>query len=120
LTFDARLDEVVAVDRGRHRDALPPRLHELQHRGLAEHVLQDDPVGAEEQVALAGFHLLALGVVGMTEQHLVGQGQRPAQPAPNDGEIALHRLVHLRGHLSGRFDRRHSRCPPPRAPDALE
>jgi hypothetical protein len=120
LALDASLDEVIAVDRRRYRDVLPPRLHELEHRGLPEHVLQHDPVGTEEQIALAGLHLLTLGIVGVPQQHLVGQSQGPAEPSADDREIPLHRLVHLRGHFSGRFDRHHSRCPPPTASVAPE
>ena len=51
LALDARLDQVVAVDRGRHRDRGPPRLHELQHGGLAQHVLQHDAIGTQEEIA---------------------------------------------------------------------
>ena len=113
LPLDARLDEVIAVDRRRHRDAEAPGLHELEHGGLPEHVLQDDAVGSEEQIALAGLHLLMLRIVEVSQQHLVGQSQGPAQSAADNREIALHGLVHLRGHFSGRFDRHHHRCPPP-------
>ena len=81
LALDARLDEVVAVDRGGHGDRVAPGLHELEHGRLPQHVLQDHPVGAELQVALAGLHLLVLGVVQVSEQDLVGQGEGPAQPA---------------------------------------
>ena len=120
LALDTRLNEVVAVDRGRHRDSLTARLHELQHGRLAEHVLQHDAVRAKEEVALAGFHRLVLRIVRVSQQDLVGQGQRPAEPAPDDREIPLHRLVDFRSHVSSRFDRHHFRCPPPRASRALE
>ncbi len=72
-----RLDQVVAVHRRRHGDLVAPRLHELQQAGLPEHVLKDDPVGAELQIAPARLELLAFRVVEVSEQDLVGQGQRP-------------------------------------------
>ena len=52
-----------------------------------------------------------LGIVEMSEQHLVRQRQRPAEPAAHDGEVALHRLIDLGRHLRRRFDRHHALNP---------
>ncbi len=87
------------MDRGRYRDSESPGLHELEHGGLSEHVLQDDAVGTEQEIALAGLHLLVLRVVEVAQQDLVGQGQGPAQSAADDREIALHGFIDLRGHF---------------------
>ncbi len=49
-----RLDQVVAVDRRRHRDARDPGLHELEERHLGRRVLHRDAVGPQLEVALPG------------------------------------------------------------------
>ena len=42
---DSRLDQMVAVDGGRHDDALQSRQFELEQRHLCCGVLQGDPIG---------------------------------------------------------------------------
>ena len=59
--LDPRLDQVVAVDTRRHSGLGPPRLHELEHRGLAQDVLENHPIWPELHVALAA---LQVGVGG--------------------------------------------------------
>src|SRR5262245_3079586 len=98
---------MVAVDSRRRGDFLPQGLHELEHGGLPEHVLQNDAVGMEKQIALARLDFLVFRVVKVSEQNLVRQGQWPAQPAPDDREIPLHRFVDLGCHFRSRFDRYH-------------
>ena len=107
LALDARLDEVVAVDRRRHCHRLAPRLAELQHRRLPEHVLQDDTIGTQEEIAAPRLHLLMLRIVEVAQQDLVGEGQRVAESSAYDGEVALHRLVDLGGHLGRGLDGDH-------------
>jgi len=107
LAFDARLDQVVAVDRGRHRDAVAPGLHELEQPGLAQHILEHDAVGTQEEVALARHHVLALRVVQVPEQHLVRQGQRLAQAVAHDLEVLRHGRVNLCDHRGSGFDGGH-------------
>ena len=94
--------------RGRHGDRVAPRLHELQHGGLAQHVLEDDAVGPQEEIALAGLQLLVLGIVEVAEQHLVRQRQRFAQAAADDLEVLRHRRVDLGRHFGRGFDRNHA------------
>jgi hypothetical protein len=96
---DARLDQVVAVDRGRHRDALAAGLHELEHAGLAQHVLEHDAVGAQRELAVPDVELLALGIVEVAEQDLLGQGERAGQAPPHHFEVARHRGVQGVGHV---------------------
>jgi hypothetical protein len=56
----------------------PQAPHELQHGGLSQHVLQNDAVGMEKQIALARLDFLVFRVVKVTQQNLIRQGQRPA------------------------------------------
>ena len=72
--LDAGLDEVVAVDGGGHGGGFAAGLHEVEHNGLAEDVLEGDAVGPEGELALALGELLALGVVEVSEEELVGEG----------------------------------------------
>ena len=92
-TLAARLDQVIAVDGRRHGDAIATGLHELQEAGLAEHVLEDDPVGAQREVALARRPGRRLRVVEVAEQQLVGERQRPADASAHDSEVPRHGLV---------------------------
>ena len=101
---------MVAVDRGRHRDLVAARLHELQQSGLAEHVLKHDAVGPQQQIALARYEFLMFGIVEMAEQHLVGQSQRPAQAAADHGKVASHRRIDRSRHFRRRFDSYHGRA----------
>src|SRR5205823_6639653 len=47
------------------------------------------------------------GVVEVTEQDLVGQGEGVSQAATDDLEGAFHSLVHVGGHLGSRFNSGH-------------
>ena len=105
----ARLDQMVAMHRGRDSDLVAPRLHELEQAGLAEHVLEDDAVGPEQQVALAGLELLVLRIVEVAEQDLVGESQRLAQSPADHRKVARHCRVDRGRHFRGRFDSNH--CP---------
>ena len=107
--LDARLDQMVAMDRGRHSDFGASRLHELEQARLAEHVLKDDAVGPQQQVAFAGLEFLMLRIVEVPEQDLVRESQRLAQSPAHHREIARHRRVDRGRHFRGRFDRNH--CP---------
>ena len=111
LALDSRLDEMVAVDSGGRRDFLTQGLHELEHGGLSEHVLQNDAVGMEKQIALARLDFLVFRVVKVSQQNLVRQGQWPAQPAADNREITLHRCVDIGCHFRSRFDRNHISSP---------
>ena len=67
---------MVAMDAGGHGDPVPPGLHELQHRGLPQHVLKHHAIGPQREVTLAGFEILTFRIVEMTQQDFVGQGER--------------------------------------------
>jgi hypothetical protein len=92
----ARLYQVITVNGRRHGNPLAATLHELEHAGLGQHVLKNDAVGPQQQVALARNEILVLRVVEVPEQCLLGEGQRPAQPVANDFEPALRCLIDAR------------------------
>ena len=95
------------MDRCGHGHGVAPCLHELKHAGLSEHILQYHAVGADVQVALAGYHFLILRVVQVTEQHLVGEREWLVQPPSYDFEIPLDSPIYLRRHFGRRFDGYH-------------
>ncbi len=107
----AGLDEMVAMYGGRHRDPVALRLHELQHAALAEHVLENHAVRPNRQIAAARLQILFFGRVEMPEEHLVGQRQRPLQPAADHREVSPHRLVELRNRFRRVLDRNHGLAP---------
>ena len=98
---------MVAVHRGGHGRLVPPRLHELEQRHLGRRVLHRDAIGAQQQVAAAGRELLALGIVEMSQQDLLGVGQRPLETTPDDLQPAGDVGVGLPDEGGGGFDRRH-------------
>ena len=51
------LDQVIAMLGGRHGRPGATRLHELQHSGLPQDILQDDAVGPQQNVALATLQI---------------------------------------------------------------
>ncbi len=108
--LDPRLDQVVAMDRGRHRDLVAPGLHELQEPRLPQHVLEHDAVGTDQQVALPRLQFLVFGIVEVPQQDLVGQCQRPSQPAPDNRKVPRHRRVDRSRHFRCRFDSHHCRA----------
>src|SRR4029434_316983 len=61
----------------------------------------------EKQIALARLDFLVFRIIKVSQQNLVRQGQWPAQPAPDNREIPLHRFVDLGCHFRSRFDRNH-------------
>ena len=99
------LDKVVAVNRRRHRGLRAARLHELEHDGLPQHVLEGHPVGVEEEVAPSGLHLLAVSVVEVRQEQFVRERQRLAEPSADGLKVAAHDRVCGGGHLwSGLYD----------------
>ena len=82
----AGLDEVIAVDGGRDSSASAPRLHELEHRRLPQHVLEEHSVRPELEIGLARLYRPAQGrLVQVREEHLVSQTERPAVAGPPPG-----------------------------------
>ena len=75
----ARLDQVVAVHRRRHRDARDVRLRELEQRHLRGRVLHRHAVGAKLQVALSGAQVGRRRVVEVPDEDLLRQRQRASR-----------------------------------------
>ena len=101
--LDSGLDEVVAVDGGGHGGGVAAGLHEVEHDGLAEHVLEGDAVGPECELALALGEVLARGVVEVSEEELVGEGEGPAEPAADYVEVFRGGRVGTGDHVWGGF-----------------
>jgi hypothetical protein len=78
------LDEVVAMDGRRDRHPGEAGQGELEERHLRRGVLHRHPVRTEVAVVDAPAEADGDGVVGMGEEDLLGQGQRPAQPLRTD------------------------------------
>ena len=76
---DAGLDEVVAVHRARHLHRRQPGGHELQQRHLRGGVLHGDPVGPVVGVVDAPFDADRRRIVGVREEHLLGEGERATE-----------------------------------------
>jgi len=74
---------------------------------LGRRVLQGHPVGTQLQVGLAGLQHLALRVVEVGEEDLLGEGQRTIQAAPHRLEVLLHPLVDAAEQFRGRFNGGH-------------
>ena len=91
--LDPRLDQVVAMYGRGHCNPFPSGLHELEHGHLARHVLVCDAVGPEHEVAVSGRQLLALGVVQVAQEYLLGQVEGPSQLPPGHGQVGFNLLV---------------------------
>ena len=105
--LDAGLDEVVAVDGGGDGGGVSAGLHEVEHDGLAEDVLECDAVGPERELALALGEVLAGGVVEVAEEELVGEGEGPAEPATDYVEVVRGGGVDAGDHFGGGLDGDH-------------
>ena len=111
LAIGPRLNKMVAVDRGRHRDAVTLCLHELQHAALAKHILKNHAIGTEGEIAVAWLQFLRFGGVEMAEQHFVRKRQRLLHSTADDGEVLPHRRVEFGCHVGRGFDRNHCLVP---------
>src|SRR6476660_360744 len=85
LAIGPRLNKMVAVDRGRHRDSLTLCLHELQHAALAKYILKNHAIRTEREIAVARLQLLRFRGVEMAKQHFVRKGKRLLQSVSDDG-----------------------------------
>ena len=95
-----RADQMVAMERRRHGDALASRHHELEERHLPGDVLQRDAVHAQVEDRLAALPLLLLEIVAMRDEDFLRQRERATELAAGLREILRHGGVerfHLRG-----------------------
>ena len=109
---DPGSDEVVAVDgRGDHH-IVEPRRHELEGHDLGQGILEGDPVRVDVHIGAAPFGLGASLGPSVSDQHLLGQGERPvelgaphrdalAQTCVDPGEKCRRRGGSLTGYLVG-------------------
>jgi hypothetical protein len=65
-------------------------LHELQHARLAEHILENHPVGSDLDIGLPARHACLGWVVQVRQQHLIRQAKWPAQMLANGVQAAIH------------------------------
>ena len=92
-------DEVVAVDRGRHRRLVEAGGHELQQRHLGRGVLHGDPVRVEVGVADAAVQPGVARRAQVVEEDLLGEGQRPAEVPTAEGHSFGEAVVHTADEL---------------------
>ena len=76
---DLGLDEVVAVDGGRHGHLGQAGGHELQQRHLGGGVLHGDAVGVEVGVGCGPARCPGSRVAEVVDEDLLGEGERPAE-----------------------------------------
>ncbi len=96
------LDQMVAVDRRRDRSFIATRLHELEQRHLRRRVLHRDAIGAKQQIGVAGVELLSTRIIEMTEQDLLGVGERSAEAITNYLEVPVEHVVGVLDELGCR------------------
>ena len=111
-SFNAGLDQMVAMHRGRHCGGGAAGLHELEHRRLPQHILQDHPVGAQLDVGLPPHHSGSRRVVQVAQQDFVGQGKGAALRRPYDIQVLVQGLVHPGDDFRGWLDGNQSKPPP--------
>ena len=90
LTADLGLDEMVTVDGGGSGDGRKTGRHELEDGHLGGGVLASYTVGTELEIAGATLNLLAVGVVQMRVENLLGKGERPVQTATDNAQVLAH------------------------------
>ena len=93
LSADLGFNKMVTVDRGGRRNRGHAGRHELEDGHLRGGILAGYTVGTKLEVALAADNLLAVGVVQMRVQDLLGKGERSVQAAAHNLEVLAHLLV---------------------------
>ncbi len=90
-------DQVVAVDRARHGRFLLVGLHELQHGHLGRRVLHRHAIRAKSQHGLAALPGLVVEIVGVRNEHLLGEGQAAAEFLSGLGKHVRHLRIEILG-----------------------
>lgn len=93
LTTNLGLNQVVTVDGGRVGDGIHTSRHELEDGHLSSGVLASNAVGTELEVRLATLDFLAVRVIQMRVENLLGVGKGSVKTRSNDGEVLGHLLV---------------------------
>jgi len=93
LATNLGLNQVVTVDGGGGLDGGHAGRHELQNSHLGGGVLASNTVGTELEVRGTTLDVLAMGVVQVRVQNLLGVGERALQTRTDDAEVLRHLLV---------------------------
>ena len=92
-TTSLSLNQVVAVDGGGVGNRGHAGRHELQDGHLSGGILAGDAVRSQSQVGLAALDVLAVRIVQVRVEDLLGVGQGAVQAAADNGEVLGHLLV---------------------------
>ena len=93
LATDLGLDQVIAVDGGRVGDLVHTGTHELENGHLGGGILASNAIGTELEVRATTLNVLAVRVVQVRVENLLGVRERAVETAANDGEVLGHLLV---------------------------
>jgi hypothetical protein len=93
LTSNLGLNQVVTVDGGGSLDAVHASGHELQNSHLGSGILASNAVGAQLEVRDTTLDVLAVRVVKVRVEDLLGVSERTLQTGTDDGEVLGHLLV---------------------------
>jgi hypothetical protein len=93
LTTDLSLDQVIAVDGGRVGDLVHAGAHELKDSHLGGGILASNAIRAKLEVRATTLDLLAMRIVQVRVENLLGIGQGTVEAAADDGEVLGHLLV---------------------------
>lgn len=93
LTTNLGLNEMVAVDSGGVGNRLHASGHELEDSHLGGGILAGHAVGSQLQVRFSTLDLLAMGIVKMRVENLLGVRERSVEASADDGQVLGHLLV---------------------------
>lgn len=92
-TTNLSLDQVIAVDSGGVGDGVHASGHELEDSHLGGGILASNTVRSELEVRAATLNLLAMGIIQVRVQNLLGVGQGSVKAGADDVEVLGHLLV---------------------------
>jgi hypothetical protein len=93
LTANLGLNQVVTVDSGRGLDAVHASGHELQDSHLGGGILASNTIGTQLEVRDTTLDVLAVRVVKVRVQDLLGESERALQTRTDNVEVLGHLLV---------------------------
>lgn len=99
VTTNLGLNQVVTVDGGGSGDGRHAGRHELQDCHLGSGVLASNTVRTHPEVGLSTLNVLAVRVVQVRVENLLGVGQRTPQPLANNVQVLRHFPV-IKPHVS--------------------
>ena len=92
-TANLGLNQVVAVDGAGVGDRGHAGRHELEDSHLCGGILAGNTVGSQLEIGNATLDLLAVGVIQVRVENLLGVGERAVEAGTHDGEVLRHLLV---------------------------